>query len=348
MIAAVKRIPVSDPGRGALRIARELRSVLDGVLASGRYVMGPSTTRSRTSSPRSSASGTASASRAAPTRSSWRCSASAARPATRSSSPRTAAATPRPPRASSGCACASPTSTRSRSASRARPLEPALTPRDEGRRRRRTSTACVADDRGDRRLCARPRDRARRGLRPGGRRPPQRPPRRRVRRRRRVQLLPDEEPRRARRRRRGRDVERRDRRARAPPAPVRLGPQVRGRRSPAAATRGSTSCRPRCCASASGTSTRGTRARRSIVAPLRRGARRRAPAASCARDGEDYVAHLAVLVAEDRERVARRARPRRDRDRRPLPDPRPPPAGLARRLRRTCACRSPSTRASTC
>ena len=40
MITAVKRIPVSDPGRAAAAQRTELRQVLDGVLASGRYVMG--------------------------------------------------------------------------------------------------------------------------------------------------------------------------------------------------------------------------------------------------------------------------------------------------------------------
>src|SRR5262245_2447465 len=40
MITAAKRIPVSDPGRAAAVQRTELRQVLDGVLASGRYVMG--------------------------------------------------------------------------------------------------------------------------------------------------------------------------------------------------------------------------------------------------------------------------------------------------------------------
>ena len=75
---------------------------------------------------------------------------------------------------------------------------------DEGRRRH-ASLRPRRRDRGDRRALRRPRDRAGRGLRPGRRRAPQRPARRRVRRRGRVQLLPDEEPRRPRRRRRGRD-----------------------------------------------------------------------------------------------------------------------------------------------
>jgi dTDP-4-amino-4,6-dideoxygalactose transaminase len=40
MIAAARRIPVCDPGRAAASQRTELRRVLDGVLASGRYVMG--------------------------------------------------------------------------------------------------------------------------------------------------------------------------------------------------------------------------------------------------------------------------------------------------------------------
>jgi dTDP-4-amino-4,6-dideoxygalactose transaminase len=40
MITAVKRVPVSDPGRGVAALRDQLRDALDGVLSSGRYVHG--------------------------------------------------------------------------------------------------------------------------------------------------------------------------------------------------------------------------------------------------------------------------------------------------------------------
>ena len=40
-MSVVRRIPVNDPGRAAAAHRTELRQVLDGVLASGRYVQGP-------------------------------------------------------------------------------------------------------------------------------------------------------------------------------------------------------------------------------------------------------------------------------------------------------------------
>ena len=82
--------------------------------------------------------------------------------------------------------------------------------------------------------------------------------------------------------------------------------------------------------------------------PLRRGAAGATPARFVARDAEDYVAHLAVLVADEPLRVASRARSRRrSRPRRTTRSP------TTARLRGaptmpTLASRSPSTRASTC
>ena len=177
---------------------------------------------------------------------------------------------------------------------------------------------------------------------------PQRPPRRCVRRRRRVQLLPHEEPRRARRRRRRRDLERRDRRARAPPAAVRLGPQVRGDAARAGATRRLDELQAAVSAHAAARASTTTTARAAASSAATRRRSRPEPAALVARDGADYVAHLAVLLACRADECGRRARPCRHRDRRPLSDSRSPPAGVARRLPAASACRSASTRASTC
>ncbi len=169
-----------------------------------------------------------------------------------------------------------------------------------GGRRRHTSLRPHGRRRTDRGSLPSTRHHGGRGLRPGGRRVPKRAPRRLGWRCRDVQLLPDEESRRARRRRCCRDVRRRCRGARHPTAPVRMATKysvtLAGGR-----TRGSTRSRRPCFGCGSRASTAGTggggRSLSDTPTPFLAGGR------VVAGSGDAFVAHLAVAVVEDRERV---------------------------------------------